>query len=153
MVYDQSGVLTGTESAKRYPDRLRRIRYVDRERDRTLIFLTNNTYLPALTIAELYKNRWQVELHFKWIKQHLRIKSFYGTSENAVKTQIWIGVSVYVLLAIIKKRLGLDTSLYTISQLLDTTLFEKIPLYQLFTDHGYNLEPVPGPKQLKLFDF
>lgn len=153
LIHDQSGVLTGTKSAKRYPDKLRRIKYVDRKRDKTLIFLTNNTYLPALTIAELYQNRWQVELHFKWIKQHLRIKSFYGTSENAVKTQIWIGVSVYVLLAIIKKRLELDTSLYTISQLLDTTLFEKIPLYQLFTDHGYKPEPAPRLKQLKLFDF
>ena len=153
LIYDQSGVLSGTKSAKRYPDRLRRIKYVDRERDKALVFLTNNTYLPALTIAELYKNRWQVELHFKWIKQHLRIKSFYGTSENAVKTQIWTAVSVYVLLAIIKKRLRLQTNLYTISQLLDTTLFEKIPLYQLLTSHEYKPKPTSPYKQLNLFDF
>ena len=152
LIYDQSGVLTGKNSAKRYPDKLRRIKYVDRKRDKTLIFLTNNTYLPALTIAELYKNRWQVELHFKWLKQHLRIKSFYGMSENAVKTQIWTAVSVYVLLAIIKKRLGLEASLYTISQLVDTALFEKMPLYQLLTRHEYKPEPFDPYKQLNLFD-
>ncbi|MXW48560.1 MAG: IS4 family transposase [Gammaproteobacteria bacterium] len=153
LVYDQSGVLTGVNSARRYPDRLRRIKYVDPERDRTLVFLTNNTYLPALTIARLYKNRWQVELFFRWVKQHLRIQSFYGTSENAVKTQIWIGVSVYVLLAIIKKRLQLDASLYTISQILDTTLFEKTPLYQLLAERGYKPEPIDQLNQLNLFDF
>ena len=153
LIYDQSGVLTGVNSAQRYPDQLRRIKYIDRERDKTLIFLTNNTYLPALTIAKLYKNRWQVELWFKWIKQHLRIKSFYGTSENAVKTQIWIGVSVYVLIAIIKKRMQLNANLYTISQILDTTLFEKMTLTQLFTEYGYKPEPAPKLKQLSLFDF
>lgn len=150
---DQTGVLTGVKSAERYPDVLRRISYVDRERDKKLVFLTNNTYLPALTIAELYKQRWQVELFFKWVKQHLRIKSFYGTSENAVKTQIWIGVSVYVLLAIMKKRMKLDANLYTISQMLDTTLFEKMTLTQLFSDYGCKPEPVPELKQLSLFDF
>ena len=152
VVYDQSGVLTGTKSHERYPEQLRRIKFIDRERNKTLIFLTNNTYLPPLTVAQLYKNRWQVELFFRWIKQHLRIQSFYGVSENAVKTQIWIGVSVYVLLAIIKKRLNLDISLYTISQILDTTLFEKFPLYQLFTDYGYKVETTCQPKQLSLFD-
>lgn len=152
LIYDQSGVLTGSKSSKRYPQQLRRIKFVDRERDKTLIFLTNNTYLPALTIAQIYKNRWQVELFFKWIKQHLRIKSFYGHSENAVKTQIWIAVSVYVLLAIIKKKLKIDASLYTISQILDTTLFEKIPLYHLLTDYGHKVESVDSYKQLNLFD-
>ncbi len=153
LIYDQRGVLTGTESAKRYPDKLRRIKYADRERDKTLIFLTNNTYLPALTIADLYKNRWQVELHFKWIKQHLKIKSFYGISENAVKTQIWIAVSVYVLLAIIRKRMALDMNLYTISQVLDTTLFQKTTLTQLFTEYGYKPELELPYKQLNLFDY
>jgi len=146
-------VLTGVSSVKRFPDQLRRIKFIDRERDKTLVFLTNNTYLPAQTIAQLYKNRWQVELFFRWIKQHLRIQSFYGVSENAVKTQIWIGVSVYVLIAIMKKRMNLDTSLYTISQILDTTLFDKIPLNQLFMDYGYRTEQTDVPKQLNLFDF
>ena len=153
LIYDQSGVLTGVRSVKRFPDQLRRIQFIDRERDKTLVFLTNNTYLPAQTIAQLYKNRWQVELFFRWIKQHLRIQSFYGVSENAVKTQIWIGVSVYVLIAIMKKRMNLDTSLYTISQILDTTLFDKIPLNQLFMDYGYRTEQTDVPKQLNLFDF
>lgn len=153
LMYDQRGVLTGVKSSKRYPEQMRRIKYIDRERDRTLIFLTNNTCLPALTIAKIYKNRWQVELFFRWIKQHLRIRSFYGVSENAVKTQIWIGVSVYVLMAIIKKRLNLDASLYTISQTIDTTLFEKMSLYQLLTEHEYKAEPVNPYIQLNLFDF
>ena len=153
LIYDQSGRLTGVKSKLRYPEQLRRIKFIDREQDKTLVFLTNNTYLPALTIAQLYKNRWQVELFFRWIKQHLRIQSFYGTSENAVKTQIWIGISVYVLVAIIKKRLKLDTSLYTISQILDTALFDKKPLYQLLTDYGHKVEPIDQPKQLSLFDF
>ena len=152
VIYDQSGVLTGTKSHQRYPEQLRRIKFIDRERNKTLIFLTNNTYLPPLTVAQIYKNRWQVELFFRWIKQHLRIQSFYGESENAVKTQIWIGVSIYVSLAILKKQLNLDASLYTISQIIDTTLFEKIPLYQLFTDYGYRAEPIDGPKQLNIFD-
>ncbi len=152
VIYDQSGVLTGKKSAQRYPDQLRRIKFVDRVRDKTLIFLTNNTYLPPLTIAKIYRNRWQVELFFRWLKQHLRIQSFYGQSENAVKTQIWIGVSIYVLLAIMKKQLNLEASLYTISQTIDTALFEKTTLYQLFADRGYKAEPTDGLKQLMLFD-
>ena len=153
LIHDQSGVLTGIRSAKRYPDQLRRIKYVDRERDRTLIFLTNNMYLPALTIAELYKNRWQVELFFKWIKQHLRIKSFYGNSENAVKTQIWIGVSVFVLLAIIRKRMNLEMNLYKILQILSTTLFEKTTLTQLLTEYGYKPGLEEPHNQLNLFNY
>lgn len=152
LVYDQTGVLNGTQSAKRYPDSIRRIKYVDRERGKTLVFLTNHNHLPALTIAQIYKNRWQVELFFKWIKQHLRIKSFYGRSENAVKTQIWTAVSVYVLIAIVKKRLRLDTSLYNILQILDTTLFEKTPIDQLLADIGYKPQSPLHPNQLNLFD-
>lgn len=125
LIYDQSGVLTGAKSTERHPAQLRRIKFIDRDRDKSVIVLTNNTYLPALTIAQLYRDRWQVELFFRWLKQHLRIQSFYGISENAVKSQIWIGVSVYVLLAIMKKRMGLDAILYTISQILDSTLFEE----------------------------
>lgn len=135
--YDQVGVLTGRHSFHRYPHHLRRINYHDAKTHKTLVFLTNNFTLPALTIAELYKCRWQVELFFKWIKQHLRIKSFFGTSENAVKTQIWIAVSVYVLVAILKKRLRCHASLYTILQILSLSLFEKIPLNQLLT------QPIP----------
>lgn len=127
---DQIIVLTGFYPKKDYPDKLRRIRYYDAENNKTLVFLTNNFELPALTIARLYRCRWQVELFFKWIKQHLRIKAFYGTTENAVKTQIWIAISVYVLVAIIKKRLNLNHSLYTILQILSVTLLEKIPLLQ-----------------------
>ena len=128
------------------------VKYRDRERNKTLSFVTNNFSLPAMTIADLYRNRWHVELFFKWIKQHLRIKRFYGTSENAVKSQIWIAVSVYVLVAIIKKRLGLEASLYTILQILSLTLFEKIPLNQLLTT-GLDLSPDPVyHNQLKLFN-
>lgn len=127
---DQIIVLTGFYARKDYPDKLRRIRYYDAENNKALVFLTNNFTLPALTIAKLYRCRWQVELFFKWIKQHLRIKAFYGTTENAVKTQIWIAISVYVLVAIIKKRLNLNHSLYTILQILSVTLLEKIPLLQ-----------------------
>lgn len=152
LIYDQIGVPGGVDTAKHYPHKLRRIKYVDRSRDKTLVFLTNNFNLPALTVAELYRNRWHVELFFKWVKQHLRIKSFFGHSENAVKTQIWIAVSVYVLIAIIKKRLKLDLSLYTILQILSTTLFEKIPLYQLVTEYGHTEQPDSYPKQLNLFD-
>lgn len=127
---DQIIVLTGFYAKKDYPDKLRRIRYHDTEHNNTLVFLTNNFTLPALTIAKLYRCRWQVELFFKWIKQHLRIKAFYGTTENAVKTQIWIAISVYVLVAIVKKRLNLKHSLYTILQILSVTLLEKIQLLQ-----------------------
>jgi len=127
---DQIIVLTGFYAKKDYPDKLRRVRYYDAENNKTLVFLTNNFTLPALTIAKLYRCRWQVELFFKWIKQHLRIKAFYGTTENAVKTQIWIAISVYVLVAIIKKRLKLNLSLYTILQIFSVTLLEKIQLLQ-----------------------
>ena len=126
-------MLKGFYAKKDYPDKLRRIRYYDAENNKTLVFLTNNFMLPALTIAKLYRCRWQVELFFKWIKQHLRIKAFYGTTENAVKTQIWIAISVYVLVAIVKKRLNLNQSLYTILQILSITLLEKIQLLQAFS--------------------
>ena len=123
-------ILTAIESAKAYPETLRRVSFYDVETDKRLKFLTNNFVLPALTIAQIYKSRWQVELFFKWIKQHLRIKAFFGTSENAVKTQIGIAVSVYVLVAIVRKRLGLEASLYQILQILSLTLFEKVPILQ-----------------------
>ena len=133
MLCDQTVVLTGFYSHKGFEAPLRRIRFKDPETAKTLIFLTNNFTLPALTITELYRCRWQVELFFKWIKQHLRIKAFYGTSDNAVKTQIWIAVSVYVLVAIVKKRLQLSASLYKILQILSLTMFERMPLDQLLT--------------------
>ncbi|HZY30436.1 MAG TPA: IS4 family transposase [Candidatus Methylomirabilis sp.] len=148
---DQIVRLYGFYSHQGYPERLRRIRFFDPERRRWLVFLTNNFALPAPTIAQLYKCRWQVELFFKWIKQHLRIKAFYGTSENAVKTQIWIAIAVYVLVAIVKKRLHLEASLYTILQILSVSLFEKIPLAQALTlSRGAELEDDPG-NQLNLF--
>src|SRR5260370_15918018 len=131
---DQIVVLATADSRKHYPDKLRRIRYYDADNDRYLVFLTNNFDLPALTIARLYQSRWQVELFFKWIKQHLRIKAFYGNSENAVKTQIWIAISVYVLVAILKKRLSMDATLYQILQVLSVTLFEKTPILRAFDD-------------------
>lgn len=133
--FDQTIVLTGFYSLQQYPDALRRIGYTDPDTGKKLIFLTNNMTEPALTIAQLYRCRWQVELFFKWIKQHLRIKSFYGTSSNAVKTQIWIAICVYVLIAIIRKRLHLDLSPYTILQILSITLFEKTPILQVFSQH------------------
>jgi len=132
--YDQTVMLITPKSLESYPDKLRRVKYFDAEKDKLLVFLTNNFLLPALTIAMLYKCRWQIEIFFKWIKQHLRIKSFYGTSENAVKTQIWIAISIYVLVAIVKKRLNLDLSLYTILQIFSVTLFEKVSLIQLLTN-------------------
>ena len=137
LIYDQSVLLTGFYTAKGYPDKLRRIKYRDQETNKTFIFLTNNFSLPPLTIAQVYRCRWQVELFFKWIKQHLRIKAFFGTTENAVKTQVWIAISVYVLVAIIKKRLHLKLNLYTILQILSVTVFERIPLNQLFTETHY----------------
>ena len=149
---DQTIVLTGFYSAKHYPDKLRRIKYHDIQTNKTLVFLTNNFTLPALTICDLYRYRWQVELFFKWIKQHLRIKTFFGTSENAVKTQIWIAVSVYVLVAIIKKRLNIKTSLYTILQILSVTVFEQMPLNQLFSDYDDTMQNTQSPNQLFLFD-
>jgi hypothetical protein len=136
-----------------YPENLRRIRYCDRETDRQLIFLTNNFSLPTLTIPQLYKCRWQVELFFKWIKQHLRIKAFYGLSENAVKTQIWTAIAVYVLVAIVRKRLGLDLELHTMLQILSVTLFEKTPLIQVLTQTAAQPEGPDVSKQLQMFTF
>jgi len=152
LISDQTILLTTFYSAQAYPEKLRRVRYFDAETDKRLSFLTNNFLLPALTIAQLYKCRWQVELFFKWIKQHLRIKVFYGTSENAVKTQVWIAVSVYVLVAILKKRLRLDHSLYTILQILSVTLFEKVPMVQVLTNFDYETEHRESPNQLLLFN-
>jgi len=149
---DQTVILTGLDTAKDYPQPLRRIRYHDGDTHKTFVFLTNNFVLPSLTIAQLYKARWRVELFFKWIKQHLRIKAFYGTSENAVKTQIWIAVSVCVLVAIVKKRLGLKQSLYTILQILSVTLFEKTPVLQAFSDKLYKTKTCGSDNQLMLFD-
>jgi hypothetical protein len=150
---DQTVILSSLASAAAYPDTLRKVSYFDAERNKRLKFLTNNFTLPALTIAQIYQCRWQVELFFKWIKQHLRIKAFYGTSENAVKTQIWIAVSVYVLVAIVRKRLGLEASLYQILQILSVTLFEKTPILRALraSDSCPDL-PDPG-NQLILFDF
>jgi len=149
---DQIIALTGFYTKKYYPDKLRRIKFIDANSEKRLNFITNQFTLSSPTIAELYRCRWQVELFFKWIKQHLRIKAFYGTSENAVKTQIWIAVSIYVLVAIIKKRLKLEQSLYTILQILSITLFEKIPLYQAFEKADYTTEMTSGHIQMKLFD-
>ncbi len=153
IVCDQTVALSGFYSRKRYPRHLRRIRFKDPETQKTLVFLTNLFGPPPLTICELYKARWQIELFFKWIKQHLRIKKFYGTSVNAVKTQIWVAVSVYVLVAIVKKRLELDASLYTLLQVFSVTLFEKIPLDKGFPDAGQTPENDMEDKQLKLFEF
>src|SRR5437016_5482753 len=150
---DHTVILTTLESAKVYPDALRRIHYLDAETNQRLKFLTNNFILPALTIAQIYKSRWQVELFFKWIKQHLRIKAFFGTSENAVKTQIWIAVSVYVLVAIVRKRLELDASLYQILQILSLTLFEKTPILQALHQSDSQEELLDPGNQLSLFDF
>ena len=143
---------TSVTTAKDYPQPLRRIKYHDENTGKTFNFLTNNFAIPAQTVADLYRYRWQVELFFKWIKQHLRIKRFFGTSENAVKAQIWIAISVYVLVAIIKKRLNLSTDLYTILQILSLTLFEKIPLQQLLANHDYKTEEDGMAKQLNLFE-
>lgn len=150
---DQTVILIAIESVKAYPDPLRRVSYHDTETDKRLKFLTNNFVLPALTIAQIYKSRWQVELFFKWIKQHLRIKAFFGTSENAVKTQIWIAVSVYVLVAIVRKRLGLEASLYQILQILSVTLFEKVPILQAFQAPDSRNDSLDSSNQLILFDF
>jgi len=149
---DQTIALTGLKASKDYPQHLRRIRFHDAEHDKELIFLTNNFDLPALTIAQLYRCRWQVELFFKWIKQHLRIKAFYGTTENAVKTQIWIAITVYVLVAIVKKRLKIEASLYTILQILSLTLFEKTPLDQLLKNSELQMSPPENDNQLNLFN-
>ncbi|MCI0349719.1 MAG: IS4 family transposase [Acidobacteriales bacterium] len=150
---DHIVILTAIDSAKAYPDPLRRVSYLDVETRKRFKFLTNNFTLPALTIAQIYKCRWQVELFFKWIKQHLRIKAFYGTSENAVKTQIWIAVSVYVLVAIVRKRLGLEASLYQILQILSVTLFEKTPILQALQASDSECDLPDTSNQLILFDF
>jgi hypothetical protein len=150
---DQTILLTGVRTALRYPDPLRRIHYCDAEKDLRLIFLTNNFLLPALTIAQLYRKRWQVELFFRWIKQHLRIKTFYGTTENAVKTQVWVAVSVYVLVGIVKKQLALDLSLYKILQILSVTIFEKAPILEGFSNFHDQLPEAAPRMQLNLFDF
>ena len=149
---DQVVVLTGFYTSKDYPDKLRRVKFVDPDSGKRLIFLTNQFSFPAETVAALYKYRWQVELFFKWIKQHLRIKAFYGTSENAVKTQIWIAISVYVLVAIIKKRLKVDLSLYKILQIFSITLFEKMHILQALTETDYKNKITSGHIQLNLFD-
>ena len=151
VVCDQSILLTVPKSVGDYPDKLRRVRYYDAETNKNLVFLTNNFLLPAITIAQLYKQRWQVELFFKWIKQNLRIKSFYGTSENAVKTQIWIAVSVYLIVAIIKKRLDLQESLYTILQVLSVSLFERTSMFRLLTFYDYTNDMDINHNQLNLF--
>jgi len=153
---DQTIMLVTPKSLAGYPEKLRRVKYFDTEREKQLVFLTNNFVLPALTIAQLYKCRWQIELFFKWIKQHLRIKAFYGTSDNAVKTQIWIAISTYILVAIIRKRLHLEQNLYTILQILSVTLFEKVPLNQLFENYNYKYSPEikePTHNQLYLFNY
>jgi len=153
IICDQTIALDGFYSRQNYPDHLRRVRYNDAETDKALVFLTNFFAVPPLTIAALYKNRWQVELFFKWIKQHLRIKQFYGTSENAVKTQIWIAVSVYVLVAIVKKQLKIETSLYTSLQILSISLFEKMPLYQALAVEESKGDTWQVTNQLELFVF
>ena len=148
---DQIIQLHGFYSRKDYPERLRRIRYFDAEKNKRFVFLTNNFILPGFTIAELFRCRWKIELFFKWIKQHLRIKAFYGTSENAVKTQIWIAITVYVLVAIVKKQLNLNLSLYTMLQILSVTLFEKTPLIQLLSEIDLKAIEDEFPNQLNLF--
>jgi Domain of unknown function (DUF4372)/Transposase DDE domain len=153
IIADQTIALDGHYSRQHYPEHLRRIRFKDPDTGKTLVFLTNQFTLPAATICALYKSRWHVELFFKWIKQHLRIKRFYGTSENAVKTQIWIAVSVYVLVAIVKKRLGLDASLYTLLQILSVALFEKMPMQQAFSASQITLDNLSIDNQLNLFTF
>lgn len=149
---DQTIVLTGPLTSTLYPIALRRVHYYSAETDQRLVLLTNNFSIPALTVAALYRYRWQIELFFKWIKQHLRIKNFFGTSDNSVKTQVWIAISVYVLVAIVKKRLGLKHDLYTLLQTLSLTLFDKTPLLSLFQRADYNLELAHDVNQLKLLN-
>lgn len=149
---DQTIRLTGCYPSQYYPDKMRRVKFFDKEHNQHLIFLTNNFTIPALTVAEFYKWRWQVELFFKWVKQHLRIKAFYGISENAVKTQIWIAIATYVLIAIVKKRLNLDLSLYTFLQILSITAFEKVDILQLVTNTHYTTQDDHFYNQLILFD-
>jgi len=153
VVADQMIALDGHYTSRDYPVHLRRVRFREPESGKTLVFLTNQTALPAMTICDLYKSRWQVELFFKWIKQHLRIKKFYGTSENAVKTQIWVAVSVYVLVAIIRKRLKLDASLYTLMQVFSVTVFEKASIESLISQTADSFEHAAGGNQLNLFGY
>ena len=150
---DQTIVVTGPLTSQLYPEKLRRVGYFDATNQKRFSFLSNNFVLPALTITQLYKCRWQVELFFKWIKQHLRIKAFYGTTENAVRTQVWIAISVYVLVAILKKQLNLDLSLYTILQILSLTPFEKAPILQVLTEFTSTSQEPDNPNQLKLFNY
>lgn len=150
---DQTIALTGPLVSRKYPEPLRRVSYYDAEHQRKLVFLTNNFLLSPLAVAELYRCRWQIELFFKWIKQHLRIKAFYGNSENAVKTQVWIAVSVYLLAAILKKELASDLSLAEILQILSVNTFEKTPLNQLLSTFSHQSPPTPDPNQLRLFNF
>ena len=150
---DQTIVVTGPLTSQLYPEKLRRVGYFDATNQKRFSFLSNNFVLPALTITQLYKCRWQVELFFKWIKQHLRIKAFFGTTENAVRTQVWIAVSVYVLVAILKKQLNLDLSLYTILQILSLTPFEKAPILQVLTEFTNTTQEPDNPNQLKLFNY
>jgi hypothetical protein len=153
IICDQTIALDGVQTKRNYPEHLRRVRFHDPESGKTLVFITNHFTLSAATVCALYKNRWQVELFFKWIKQHLRIKRFYGTSENAVKTQLWVAVSVYVLVAIVRKRLGLDASLYTLLQVLSVALFEKMPLNQAFAVNEPKSFTSQITNQLELFAF
>ena len=150
---DQVITLVTKKSKKGYPERLRRVSYVDKERNKRLVFLTNNFDVTAKTVADIYKQRWQVELFFKWIKQHLRFKSFYGTSENAVKSQIWVGLCMYLLVAVAKKRLGIQCSLYTFLQILEVNLFEKKPISSLVTEALKQNASTPDDNQLKLFSY
>ena len=152
LICDQSIFLTGFYTSKDYPDKLRRIKYFDSENNRKLTFITNNFYLSAITIANLYKQRWQIELFFKWIKQNLKIKSFYGNSFNAVKTQIWIAISVYVLLAIIRKKLRIQHSLYTFLQVVSISIFEKVPIISMFSENNYTNDTIYSDNQLFLFN-
>jgi hypothetical protein len=149
---DQTIKLTGYYQAKYYPEKIRRVKYHDKETNKVLVFLTNNFEIEAIKVADLYRNRWKIELFFKWIKQHLRVKRFYGTSINAVKTQIWIAISTYVLVAIMKKELKLSQSLYTILQIISVTIFEKVPIYQLFSIDDGNNEEHYSNNLLNLFD-
>jgi hypothetical protein len=153
IVCDQTIALDGVQTRRFYPEHLRRVRFHDREARKQLVFITNHFDLPAMTVCRLYKSRWQVELFFKWIKQHLRIKWFYGTSENAVKTQLWIAISVYVLVAIVKKRLALDASLYTLLQVLSVALFEKLPINQALAVNDSKPDTSQITNQLELFVF
>jgi IS4 transposase len=152
IICDQTVELTGFYSAQHYPEKLRRIRYHDSETETQLTFLTNNFSLAATTIAKLFRNRWQIELFFKWVKQHLHIKAFYGTSPNAVKTQIWTAIATYVLVAVIKKRLNIEMSLYNILQILSITLFEKSPLLQVLSEENVDVDKELNCNQLNLFN-